>query len=352
MSFAIMRTKKLKTLQNVASAIGHIERSVDTPNADPKKNNIYLHGQQGGLMQNYYSSLDSLDKKVRKNAVHGIEILMTASPEAFQNKNGERNDKFTKEFSQRSMAWLKKSFAGADIVGAVLHLDESTPHIHAIITPTHLDQKKQRGLNARHYLGGKDKLIKLQDSFAEAHASLGLERGVRHSRAKHTEIQQFYGDVKTIEPPTPPTGFVTKNKAQTWKKENTKPVMGTKMLRRQHQTYKRKATAVARKDASNLKKSIGVAKEINERLKASQREIERFKAKTHGIDADILEKALTEARRATEARRDQQLDRAKQQAQERLAYTKLNSKAGNQGEKSAVKNHRRNLQHDDSDLSI
>jgi 5S rRNA maturation endonuclease (ribonuclease M5) len=50
-------------------------------------------------------------------------------------------------------------------------------------------------LNCRGLFGGREKLSKFQDSYANALSPLGLERGIKGSRAKHTKIQHYYAAV-------------------------------------------------------------------------------------------------------------------------------------------------------------
>ena len=54
-------------------------------------------------------------------------------------------------------------------------------------------------LNCRDYLGGREKLRDLQDSFAAIHKGIGLERGIQGSKAHHTTVKQFYGHAKNFE---------------------------------------------------------------------------------------------------------------------------------------------------------
>jgi hypothetical protein len=77
------------------------------------------------------------------------------------------------------------------VVRGELHLDESTPHIHAYLVP--LDERNK--LNCKSIFGGREKLSQFQDSYAAAMKPLGLERGIKRSRATHTEIKKYYGAV-------------------------------------------------------------------------------------------------------------------------------------------------------------
>jgi hypothetical protein len=47
-------------------------------------------------------------------------------------------------FNQLAMDWLKEEF-GDDLVLAELHLDETTPHIHAVVAPTYEKMKRVPG---------------------------------------------------------------------------------------------------------------------------------------------------------------------------------------------------------------
>ena len=71
-------------------------------------------------------------------------------------------------------------------------LVEATPHIHAYLVP--LDERGK--LNCRALFGGtRKRLSELQDSFAAAVAPLGIERGIKGSTAKHTEVKEYYARV-------------------------------------------------------------------------------------------------------------------------------------------------------------
>lgn len=69
------------------------------------------------------------------------------------------------------------------------HADEpGNVHCHSVVIP--IDDKGH--LNARFYLTGPNVMTRLQDDYAKAMEKHGLERGVKGSRAKHTDIKKFY----------------------------------------------------------------------------------------------------------------------------------------------------------------
>lgn len=187
-AYAILRTKKLKTPGNVAGSASHIERTRPTHNADPSIANEWLEGGPG-MYARAKELWNSVPRK-RSDAVHAFEVLLTASPEAFA--NGLDVD----AWKAQSMTWLRKQFKGATVVGACLHLDETTPHIQAIIVPTDRKPDGSLQLNCKKYLGSAAKLSAMQTSYAKAMAPFGLQRGLQGSKAQHTKISQFYSAIR------------------------------------------------------------------------------------------------------------------------------------------------------------
>ena len=350
-----MRIKKLKTKNSVMGALRHNERSVDVVNADPSKkaDNKLLAGVSRGVSRAHHIFGYEVGK-IRKNAVHGIEVLMTASPEAF-----DSSESFTTEFSNRSMAWLKKEFEGAEIVSAVLHLDESTPHIHAVIIPTALNKNDDKKLNAKAYVGGsKHRLSEMQDTFAEAHASLGLSRGVKGSKIKHERISRMYArtnddaertlkELRSFKPVRSNHGLLVK--------ESDAEKVTTANQTRIKKLKKKVIDAVSGRtnDKNKMKAQNAVISKIKEKRAAENEELEAMKRDFAGIDKDILEKALKQARDETKKKANERIADAEKRAQTaNLAYTELNSKDVDQSEREAVKKNRANHKLHDTDLGL
>ena len=196
MPHAIARIAKLKS-GNVGASGLHTGRVRQTPNANPEISNIRFIGEPDSPN---LPSLETIvrnrigDQTIRKNGVLCVEMLLTASPEYFRPddpaKAGYYEPEKLADFQQSVHGWLNDEY-GDRIVRAELHLDESTPHIHAYLVP--LDERGK--LNCRGIFGGRQKLSQFQDSFANAMSPLGLERGIRGSKAKHTKIQHYYAAI-------------------------------------------------------------------------------------------------------------------------------------------------------------
>ncbi len=194
MAYGICRIQKLKAGSVSGSAL-HTNRERYTPNADPEKQHIRIIGEPDSPKT---PDLETLVRKrignqtIRKNAVLAVEFLLTASPEYFRpddpGRAGHYEPQRLEDFQHQACEWLINNY-GERIVRAELHLDEATPHIHAYLVP--LDEKGK--LNCRALFGGsRYRLSELQDSFAQAMTPLGLERGIKGSRATHTEVKEYY----------------------------------------------------------------------------------------------------------------------------------------------------------------
>jgi hypothetical protein len=191
MSYAILRTKKISS-SSLGGMTSHIGRTRETPNADPEltPNNKVISGVGAKeALQGIRERLKGVEaltgRKVRKDAVVAIEVMQTASPAFFEGKNSEE----IQVWANQNIIWLKNHFGTDNVLSATLHLDETTPHIHAIVFP----QNSKGRLCAKDWLGGADKLSAMQDSYAQEMDLFALERGKKGSKARHIEIREWYG---------------------------------------------------------------------------------------------------------------------------------------------------------------
>ncbi|KAA6328202.1 hypothetical protein EZS27_022881, partial [termite gut metagenome] len=113
-----------------------------------------------------------------------------------------------------SVDWLEKTFGTENLVSAVLHRDETTPHIHATVVPIVTGErrkakeekstegkKKYRKKNPNTArlcaddVMARDKLKGYQDSYARRMQAYGLQRGIEGSKAKHITTGQYYREL-------------------------------------------------------------------------------------------------------------------------------------------------------------
>jgi hypothetical protein len=193
---AILRIEKVTGQGSATGKTNHNLRLVEVPNADPERshlNQVLLGGNKGVWeLANDRIEEAQIKRKIRPDAVRAVEILLTASPEYFERDADNVCRTIPKRWVQLQEEFLRKQF-GKNLVQAVLHMDEKSPHIHAIIVPL-----KEGKLSAKE-LFTPQTLRQLQTDYAEAMKSEGLERGVEGSRAKHTTMKRVYGVHEQIE---------------------------------------------------------------------------------------------------------------------------------------------------------
>jgi hypothetical protein len=191
-TFAILGISKQKG-GSVALSGHHNDRTRETPNADPSRTHLnrVLAGDDRNVKQIVRETINEHGGKPRKDAVEAIELLCKASPQFFAEKDPVKFQEKVDRFVEHAMGFLQDERSGGKLVKAVLHLDEHTPHIHAHKVPI----DPEGNLNARHYLGGRDKMEGMHDLYAEYMSPLGLERGRRRSRATHEKIEDFYRSI-------------------------------------------------------------------------------------------------------------------------------------------------------------
>jgi hypothetical protein len=196
-NFAILRTKKLTSFAKISVAGSHNNRTMAVPNADPKLShkNRRLIGSDD-LLSDVKLHIEATGAKLAKNSPPAFEVVLTASPDAMKKVARTRN---MTRWVEDNVDFLKREF-GDNLVSVDVHLDERTPHIHAIVCPVvkKFDKRCKKEVSrvtAKHYLGGKDKLQSLQDRYALAMKPHGLDRGNKGSKAKHETIKAFYAKV-------------------------------------------------------------------------------------------------------------------------------------------------------------
>lgn len=153
---------------------------------------------------------------IRHDAVLVNQLVISASPAYFRPDEPERHGLYDQKrldiWVEKNMEELKKRY-GENLISVELHCDERTPHLHAEVVPLVKKIKKNRrskadisnNVPAREYeawsldsknMFGPEALTKLQDELADAVKDLGIERGVRGSKALHTELSWFHGMVE------------------------------------------------------------------------------------------------------------------------------------------------------------
>lgn len=124
------------------------------------KDNIFLAGNRDLSYQNRINNIIKYQlngKKTRKDAVKLVTTTVQLGGDA---KNKDKSDQISALKSAFKL--LKDDIGEKNIVSAVIHVDETTPHLHFDFVPI-VDNK----LSAKALLGDKEQMKKRQDKFLE-----------------------------------------------------------------------------------------------------------------------------------------------------------------------------------------
>lgn len=297
MAYTVFRMAKLKTMGVVGGCGAHNLRQRETPNADPTRDNQILIGNASDHLPDVVQAKIG-NQKVRKNAVLAVEMIMTASPEYFRpdhpEKAGTWDESRLRPWVAANMAWLNDRY-GDRVVSAVLHLDEATPHIHAVMVP--LDEKGK--LNARGLFGGsRHTLSQLQTDYAKAVEDLSIERGIKGSRARHTTVREYYSRANEAFTPlpevvTPPAKLRAEPEKPGWMSSREEK----SAWELDHQSWEREKVVVARQKTQHdaeVKAQVSAALKLSKAHQAQAKEAEGLRkqiAKLKASNAHYVQKA-------------------------------------------------------------
>ena len=178
MSFLVLHMDKFKK-DAVRGIQSHNERereSRSNPDIDYERSagNYDLHEHAAGsyaeAIQNRIDEL-LLVKAVRKDAVHMCGLIVSSDSVFFEKLSPED----TKRFFEESKEFLTDFVGAENVISAMVHMDEKTPHMHFLHVPVTPDGR----LSAK-TIYTRDSLKKLQTELPRHLQSRGfdLQRGV------------------------------------------------------------------------------------------------------------------------------------------------------------------------------
>ncbi len=343
MGYAVLHLDK--SPRGEAAMTDHIERKVIHTNVDSSR--TYLNRE---LMEHPDEVADrteaiqhrldtaNLERKIGKNQVKVIRVMLTGSHEDMLRIQAEgRLD----EWCADNLAWLRKTYGTDNVVAATLHLDEATPHIHASVVPIvtgerrknrtkKQDEKQVQGNGKKKYrkkdpnrprlcvddVMARDKLVEYQDTYAEAMAKYGLERGIRGSDARHITTQEFYRNAIAQQ------GNLQENIEELLKVEEMKR-QTVEQLKEQEQEAAaryRQADTLKQQKESELNQTEEELREVKGQLKT-----EKFKSSAADAGSAIMDGISSALGTSKVKRQQQEIDNLKSENQsQREEITVLN----------------------------
>ncbi len=281
MGYVVFHMQKTHGTDSGTSA--HIERKVKPSNANEERTHLNrrlvdypdgVHTRTQAIQHRLETA--GLTRKVGKNQVRAIRIMLSGSPDDMQRIVREgRLD----EWCADNMKYLAATFGKENIVSADLHLDETSPHIHATLVPivmTERKRKKQEERAVKRYrtksasrprlcaddVMSRVKLKEYQGTYAQAMSKYGLQRGIKGSEARHVDTQQFYREVKAM---------TDTLKADVTELQKQKETTQEELNRAKKEVHTERLKGAATAAATNIAESVGAIFGSN-RVKTLERE--------------------------------------------------------------------------------
>lgn len=211
-NYAVFTIKKPKGGLN--SVAKHIERTHQPDNARPELSHLnrydlieYPPGVKTlAEAVEHRIATAGIGRKIGPNQVRCLTAVMTSDHEAMERIIAE--GKF-EGWIKDSVDWACERFGRENVVAAVLHMDEYTPHLHVVIVPIVTTERKRKPRESkakRTYrtkpknrprlcaddVMTRDNLERFHDEYAVPMKKYGLKRGIRGSMARHVDQQDYY----------------------------------------------------------------------------------------------------------------------------------------------------------------
>lgn len=193
MSYAVARMQKMKS-GNLGGAYRHNERIFENhsnKDIDPEKThlNYELTDRDRSIpydrqIKQYINDNKISKRALRKDAVLCNEWIITSDKAFFENMSPNQ----IKNFFETAKNFFAERYGNSNIAYAMVHLDESTPHMHLGLVPM------QNGkLSSKSLFGSRDQLKEIQEAFPKYLNEHGynLQRGESDSKKKHLETAEF-----------------------------------------------------------------------------------------------------------------------------------------------------------------
>ena len=308
----------------------HRNRNIDDSRT---KDNVWLTPDDGKTFNERIQSILEENytgkRKPRSDAIKMCEITVQIGGDLAENGTEEEQVEALKEAFEE----LKEQYGEKNIVSAVIHVDETTPHLHFDFVPI----TPKGGLSAREVVGDRAQMRKTQERFLEA-----MQKRVPYAKFERKKDNQFNGlEQKTFEKLT---AALKAKEAEVWDREDDVEDREIKVEEQENQlnalqaTLQAKEQALIARERQVEKDEDGVVfdrdavqareaklaervQELREREEAIAETASKLTDKTRELNAraedlDGREEALRRSESLSEARRAQELENARKEAEQ------------------------------------
>ena len=280
-------------------------------------------------------------RKIKQDAVIALCFVCTSDEETMKRLEAEGK---LDEWIEATLDWFRKEFGEENVVSAVLHMDETTPHLHVTVVPITTEEAKVRkekpkfdenGKPIRKYetdengniildekgratpvkrsykkkevtarLSAKDvanpfSMNRWQEEYPKAVEKFGLKRGVKGSPQKNVAPAEF--NLEQIQ-------------------EQTKVAISERdTVIEQRKEEERKRDDVARQTAGIIKEGTEKKEQLDNEVSSLQQKVETKSGELEKVESAIEQKSsVLQDMRNEESRLDDAIAEKKQE-QERMA---------------------------------
>ena len=194
-NYAILRFKKTKA-GGVNAAYVHNERKKEAYKSNPdivperKPENYHLLMPKQTYLREVKRMIAAAGCKQRSNSTVLVETIITASHEFMAGLKPPEQ----REFFERAFAFVESKIGKENIIAAVVHMDEKTPHMHLSFCPI-TEGKNGKSLSAKAILNNQARLSQWQTNYHNVMSErwTELERGVSSmiTKRKHIPLSVF-----------------------------------------------------------------------------------------------------------------------------------------------------------------
>ncbi len=197
-NYTILRIEKRK-LNAVTKICNHHERLKEqyksNPDIDSERThlNYHLYEPKERYRAAVLDRIEEAGAKRRKDSVVLQDSIVTASPGWINNLSQQEQ----REFFERAYDFFTKTFGEENMISAVVHMDETNPHMHVCFVPITKDNR----LSSKDIIGGPRGLVKLQDDFySHMHERFpDLSRGLSRKITQRKHIPtEFYKNADNL----------------------------------------------------------------------------------------------------------------------------------------------------------
>ena len=215
MGYAVLQFAKSKAA--TFQLTQHIERIIIPKNCDPTRTHLNrelitfpdgVSNRDEAIVHRINNA--GIKRKISDKQVRAICIILSGS---YDDMNRIEADGQIGGWCNDSLKWLDETFGKGNTVSAVLHMDETTAHIHATVVPIVKGERrkaKQEAENGKRKYRKKptetvrlcaddvltrQKLETYHDTYADAMEKYGLQRGIRGSEARNITTSQYYREL-------------------------------------------------------------------------------------------------------------------------------------------------------------